>query len=142
MKRLKRFAAFVLAFGMAVSLNFSNIVRAEELAERYYYSSARAISGVGSANISGSGSFRVNCSGWSLFGKATITVSGANSANVTTINILAPNGRTILGNSGPIVINGNTTFEENLVNISASYYTIEVVTTVGSANVTVRFGDR
>lgn len=51
MKRLKRFAAFVIAFGMAVSLNFSNIVRAEEFAERYYYSSARVISGVGSANV-------------------------------------------------------------------------------------------
>ena len=91
--------------------------------------------------IYGSGSFTVYCSGWSLLGKATISTINTASDNIITIDIKNPSGNSIL--STPIMLTGvNINFEQNLFNISASFYTIEVLNSKGGSTVTVALSDR
>lgn len=146
---LKKIVTLTMVFALCLSFNAVAFAQTTEpaieneiaVAEETNTVTPRTIVGSNSAYINGYGEFTVYCSGWSLFGKAQITVSNTSSNNIVTIDILKPNGSSVISGN-PIVVTGPQVINQNLVNLGEDYYTIVVQTSTGGANVSVSFGDR
>ena len=139
-KVTRKIVALILSLAMCFSLNICAFANDTDTNVDPDIKN-EAISGQNTAYIYGSGSFTVYCSGWSLLGKATISTINTASDNIITIDIKNPSGNSIL--STPIMLTGvNINFEQNLFNISASFYTIEVLNSKVGSTVTVAFSDR
>lgn len=143
---MKKFVALMLTLAMCLSLNAvafaqdteTDVVTEPTVAEDV---TPRTIVGSGSAYIDGTGEFRVYCSGWSLLGNATITISDTDSNNTVNIQIFKPDGSDAIG--GQVIAHtGPGVVTQGMFNANQPYYVIKVYNTFGGSRVNVSFGDR
>lgn len=142
---MKKFVALMLTLAMCISLNavaFAQEVETnvdDELAVVEDIA-PRTIVGSASSYVDGYGEFRVNCTGWSLWGQVTVSVN-TSSGNRVVVDIEKPNGKPLF-NGLPLVFNGTDTQRVNLTSPGESYYLVKVQTQEAGATVSVSFGDR
>ena len=103
-KNMKKLVALMLTLAVCLSLNAVVFAQDTEInadAKTIITEEVtpRTIVGSASSYINGSGEFRVYCSGWSLFGKATITLSDIASDTFVSIQMFDSNGKSMLGDS-------------------------------------------
>ncbi len=83
--------------------------------------------------------FKVYSPDWSLFGHATVTISGASAGAVTAIQIRDSNNRLITSDYG-LTLNGNFTETVKITNAPAGNYTV-IAQSSEDVVVTVTLGD-
>lgn len=143
MKRFnfKKCLSLLVALTMMLCMGISaSAFEANTMSEgNYIKSSSRAISGSGSITVDGSGSFTIYSPDWSLFGHATIVVSGASASNPVLVTLKRPTGQIIGEYQQKYTQNG--TYNLNITNAKAGTYTVEVTTVSAVATVSVYLGD-
>ena len=140
--RVKKILSLVIEtatmFCMGVSAQAADN-SSNEVSANYSMASTRAISGSGSITVNGSGSFTIYSPDWSLFGHATIQISGASAANPVLVTLKRPTGQIIGEYQHRYTQSG--TYNVNITNAKAGTYTVEVNATGGTATVRVSLGD-